>query len=68
MYASKMCNASSIKIMLSLGGDPTLTNRSTGKTALDFANENENQTIVSLLEQAITKTQGKRKAVNLTTY
>lgn len=66
MYASKMGNANSVKLMMSLGGDPTITNFSTGKTAFDFANENENPIIATLLETRMKNILRKRHPVELT--
>ena len=66
MYASKMGNANSVKLMMSLGGDPTITNISTGKTAFDFANENENPIISTLLDARTKKILRKRHPVELT--
>ena len=66
MYAAKMGNANSVKLMMSLGGDPTITNLSTGRTAFDFANENENPIITTLLETRTRNMLRKRHPVELT--
>lgn len=65
MYAAKMCDCNTIKTMISLGGDPTFINKFTGKTAIDFAKENEDNSAISLLTIANKKNYGKRKPIIL---
>ncbi len=50
MYASKTCNADTLKLMISLGGDPLIVNPITKKTAFDFAMENPDPSIITLLK------------------
>ena len=65
MYASKICNADTIKLMISFGGDPSIENRATGKTAFDFASENSDPLVITLLERKTENMFRKRKPVDL---
>ena len=65
MYASKMCNADTIRLMISLGGDPSIENIATGKTAFDFVRENPDQVVITLLERKTENMFRKRKPVDL---
>ncbi len=65
MYASKMCSINSIKMMIALGGDPLLKNKFNKKTAIDFAKENKNRSVISVLNKTNNKIYGKRKPIVL---
>ncbi|GEM_PF-4351140 len=65
MYASKMCNADTIKLMISLGGNPDIENQSTGRTAFDFASENPDAFVITLLKRKHENMFRKRNPVNL---
>ena len=65
MYASKMCSPNSIKIMVALGGNPLLENKFNKKTAFDFAEQNRDSSVISILRTTNKKMYGKRKPVVL---
>lgn len=66
MYASKTCNEQSVKMMMALGGDPTIANRFNGRTAIDFASENENHNVLQILEIKQRQLRKNKNPVNLT--
>lgn len=66
MYAAKMCNADTVKLMLSLGGDPLIVNPITKMTALDFAEENTDSAIVGLLKTKKINLLRSKNPINLT--
>ena len=65
MYAAKMCDSNSIKMMMALGGDPTIVNNFTGRTAFDFAHENEKEDVAQYMKVTVQKLRGKRNPIQL---
>ena len=66
MYAVKMGDVNSVKMMISLGGDTMAENKDTGRNVLDFAIENDNPNILSLLYAKNNSLLRKRHPIDIT--
>ena len=65
MYAVMTCNISSIKLMISLGGDITAKNAITNKSVLDYAEQNNNIEVRNFLLNKNQSTIKRRQAKDL---
>lgn len=65
MYASMTCGIDTLKMMISLGGNITLTNKSNrNKNVLDYAKLNQDKKVYHFLQNTIERTKGT-KSINL---